>query len=100
VPLDELERTYLQRVLEITGGIIEGTGGAAEILQLRASTLRSRRKRLGFPRQSAKDHQLIVATHMTDYSACVIGNLKRTRNSLGHASHDWLTRYTNQHKTF
>jgi len=49
VPLDELERTYLQRVLESTGGMIEGTGGAAEILKLKASTLRSRLKRLGVP---------------------------------------------------
>ena len=49
VPLDELERTYLQRVLESTGGMIEGTGGAAEILKLKASTLRSRLKKLGVP---------------------------------------------------
>ena len=39
MPLDELERTYLQRVLESTGGMIEGTGGAAEILRLKTSTL-------------------------------------------------------------
>jgi formate hydrogenlyase transcriptional activator len=49
VPLDELERTYLQRVLEGTGGLIEGSGGAAEILKLKASTLRSRLKKLGVP---------------------------------------------------
>ena len=29
--------------------MIEGTGGAAEILQLKASTLRSRLKKLGVP---------------------------------------------------
>jgi formate hydrogenlyase transcriptional activator len=49
VPLDELERTYLQRVLESTSGTIEGRGGAAEILKLKASTLRSRLKKLGVP---------------------------------------------------
>src|ERR1700730_1439686 len=49
VPLDELERTYLERVLESTGGMIEGSGGAAEILKLKASTLRSRLKKLGVP---------------------------------------------------
>jgi transcriptional regulator with GAF, ATPase, and Fis domain len=49
VPLDELERTYLQHVLESTGGMIEGNGGAAEILKLKASTLRSRLKKLGVP---------------------------------------------------
>jgi transcriptional regulator with GAF, ATPase, and Fis domain len=49
VPLDELERTYLERVLDGTGGLIEGSGGAAEILKLKASTLRSRLKKLGVP---------------------------------------------------
>ncbi|MCU1275213.1 MAG: sigma-54 factor interaction protein [Bryobacterales bacterium] len=49
VALDELERTYLQRVLECTGGMIEGSGGAAEILKLKPSTLRSRLKKLGVP---------------------------------------------------
>ena len=49
MPLDELERTYLQRVLESTGGMIEGSGGAAEILKLKSSTLRSRLKKLGVP---------------------------------------------------
>lgn len=46
VALDDLERAYLERVLENTGGVIEGKGGAAEILKLNASTLRSRLKKL------------------------------------------------------
>ena len=49
MPLDELERTYLQHVLESTGGMIEGSGVAAEILKLKAPTLRSRLKKLGVP---------------------------------------------------
>jgi transcriptional regulator with GAF, ATPase, and Fis domain len=45
--LDEMERNYIQEVLQHTGGVIAGKGGAAEILDLPASTLRSRMKKLG-----------------------------------------------------
>ncbi|MCU1266496.1 MAG: domain S-box [Acidobacteria bacterium] len=44
---EEMERHYLQEVLKRTGGVIAGKGGAAEILNLPASTLRSRMKKLG-----------------------------------------------------
>jgi formate hydrogenlyase transcriptional activator len=47
VPFSELERAYMERVLESTGGVIEGNEGAAEIVKLKASTLRSRLKKLG-----------------------------------------------------
>ncbi|HEY0544772.1 MAG TPA: sigma-54-dependent Fis family transcriptional regulator [Pyrinomonadaceae bacterium] len=45
--LEEMERRYIQEVLQTTGGVIAGKGGAAEILDLPASTLRSRMKKLG-----------------------------------------------------
>jgi len=45
--LDEVERRYIVRVLEATGGQISGAGGAAEILGLHANTLRYRMKKLG-----------------------------------------------------
>lgn len=47
VTLDEMERDYIEQVLKHAGGMIAGRGGAAEILGLPASTLRSRMKKLG-----------------------------------------------------
>lgn len=47
VSLEEMERQYIQEVLRQTDGMIGGKGGAAEILDLPASTLRSRMKKLG-----------------------------------------------------
>jgi two-component system response regulator HydG len=47
VTLDEMERSYIREVLRNTGGVIAGKGGAAEILGLPPSTLRSRMKKLG-----------------------------------------------------
>jgi two-component system response regulator HydG len=47
VSLEEMERTYIRDVLRQTNGVIAGKGGAAEILDLPASTLRSRMKKLG-----------------------------------------------------
>lgn len=47
VTLDELERDYIEQVLRHTGGMIAGKGGAADLLGLPASTLRSRMKKLG-----------------------------------------------------
>ena len=46
VTLAEMERNYIQTVLHRTNGLIAGKGGAAEILDLPASTLRSRMKKL------------------------------------------------------
>ena len=45
--LDEVQRRYVLKVLQKTKGQIEGPGGAAEILQLKPSTLRSRLQKLG-----------------------------------------------------
>jgi PAS domain S-box-containing protein len=50
VSLAESEARYIRRVLEHTGWAIAGRGGAAEILDLPASTLRSRMKKLGIER--------------------------------------------------
>jgi formate hydrogenlyase transcriptional activator len=45
--MEEMERTHIEEVLRRTGGQIGGAGGAAEILGLPVSTLRSRMKKLG-----------------------------------------------------
>jgi DNA-binding NtrC family response regulator len=45
--LEEMERAHIRRVLEATGWVIEGQGGAARILGLNASTLRGRLRKLG-----------------------------------------------------
>ncbi|MDQ3686257.1 MAG: hypothetical protein M3430_11760, partial [Acidobacteriota bacterium] len=45
--LEENERRHIEEVLRHTKGLIGGAGGAAEILSLPVSTLRSRMKKLG-----------------------------------------------------
>ncbi|MBO0723164.1 MAG: sigma 54-interacting transcriptional regulator [Blastocatellia bacterium] len=45
--MEEMERDYISEVLNHTKGMIAGKGGAAEILGLPPSTLRSRMKKLG-----------------------------------------------------
>ena len=57
--LEEHERAYLHQVLEATGGRIEGRRGAAAILDVHPSTLRSRLQRLGLAQ--AKWHDLARA---------------------------------------
>jgi formate hydrogenlyase transcriptional activator len=47
VSMEEMERAHIEEVLRHTGGQIGGAGGAAEILGLPVSTLRSRMKKLG-----------------------------------------------------
>jgi transcriptional regulator with GAF, ATPase, and Fis domain len=47
VSLEERDRQHILDVLRHTGGLIAGKGGAAEILGLPPSTLRSRMKKLG-----------------------------------------------------
>jgi two-component system, NtrC family, response regulator HydG len=47
VSLQEMEKVYIEKVLQHSKGHIEGKGGAAEILDLPPSTLRSRMKKLG-----------------------------------------------------
>ncbi len=50
VSLAENEAFYIRRVLQHTNWAVAGKGGAAEILDLPASTLRSRMKKLGIER--------------------------------------------------
>ena len=45
--LDEAQRRHILKVLELAGGQIRGEGGAAELLGVKATTLRSRMQRLG-----------------------------------------------------
>jgi formate hydrogenlyase transcriptional activator len=45
-----VERDHISRVLERTGGVIEGAKGAARILDMHPNTLRSRMKKLGLRR--------------------------------------------------
>jgi len=45
--LEQIERDYIVRVLTDANWLIEGGGGAAEVLGLKASTLRSRMLKLG-----------------------------------------------------
>lgn len=54
VPLDEYEKLYLERVLEHTGGVIHGKKGAAYLLGLKPTTLRSRLDRLGVEYRKAR----------------------------------------------
>ena len=48
--LQEAERLHIVAVLEKTNWIIGGSNGAAEILKINPSTLRSRMKKLGIER--------------------------------------------------
>lgn len=50
VSLDEIQQQHIQQVLKETGWKINGAGGAAEILQMKPSTLRNRMKKLGIKR--------------------------------------------------
>jgi DNA-binding NtrC family response regulator len=47
--LAAVERHHILEVLRRTGGVVSGPRGAAEILKINASTLRSRMKKLGIP---------------------------------------------------
>src|SRR5687767_4946015 len=51
--LEEVEREYISRTLENTGWRIEGPNGAAKILGLNPSTLRTRMMKLGIQRRRA-----------------------------------------------
>ncbi|HJR59426.1 MAG TPA: sigma 54-interacting transcriptional regulator [Vicinamibacterales bacterium] len=45
--LDNVQRAHIRAVLSMTGGVVEGTRGAAAILGLHPNTLRSRMRKLG-----------------------------------------------------
>ncbi len=51
--LEEIDRTHIVEVLQRTGWKIDGTDGAALLLKLHPSTLRSRIKRLGIRRSAS-----------------------------------------------
>jgi formate hydrogenlyase transcriptional activator len=51
--LKATERKHIQDVLASTGWVIEGSNGAAAILKINASTLRSRMRRLGVKRPNS-----------------------------------------------
>ena len=51
--LDEHEKAHIRRALDEAAGKIHGPGGAAELLGLNASTLRSRMEKHGMARQSS-----------------------------------------------
>jgi len=44
--LNELERQHILKILQRTGGVVAGDGGAAQILGINSNTLRSRMKKL------------------------------------------------------
>jgi transcriptional regulator with GAF, ATPase, and Fis domain len=48
--LEEIERSHIQRMLSTTLWRIEGRRGAAELLGMKPSTLRSRLRKLGIRR--------------------------------------------------
>ena len=48
-PLDHMIRTHIQKALDMSGGKVQGPGGAAEILRIHPNTLRKRMQRLGIP---------------------------------------------------
>jgi PAS domain S-box-containing protein len=52
----DMERTHIVAVLEKTGWRIAGTGGAAEVLGMKRTTLRAKMKKLGIKR-SSKTHE-------------------------------------------
>jgi DNA-binding NtrC family response regulator len=49
--LEDMERAYIERVLDATNWQVEGEGGAAQVLGLNPSTLRGRLRKLGIRRR-------------------------------------------------
>ncbi|HOW54611.1 MAG TPA: sigma 54-interacting transcriptional regulator [Syntrophorhabdaceae bacterium] len=47
--LQDVEADHIRRILEMTGGRVEGTGGAAELLGVNPGTLRHRMRKLRIP---------------------------------------------------
>jgi formate hydrogenlyase transcriptional activator len=54
-PLDEKEREYILKTLRYTDGRVRGTGGAAELLRIKPTTLESRMKKLGIEKRFVID---------------------------------------------
>ena len=55
LPMDEIQRRHILKALEAAGGQIRGSGGAAELLGMKATTLRSRMERLGLDPRCRRD---------------------------------------------
>lgn len=55
LPLEEYERRYLVQVLDLTSGVIHGPQGAASLLKMKPTTLRSRLEKLGIKRRRSED---------------------------------------------
>jgi PAS domain S-box-containing protein len=55
--MDEVQRRHILKVLEMAGGRIRGSGGAAELLGLKPTTLRSRMQRLGLDPKRPRDER-------------------------------------------
>jgi DNA-binding NtrC family response regulator/ligand-binding sensor domain-containing protein len=54
LPLAEMERRYIQQALKHTSGVIHGPKGAAQLLQLKPTTLRSRMEKLGIRKRQPR----------------------------------------------
>lgn len=48
-PLDQVVSDHVRHALSLTGGRVQGDGGAAQLLGINASTLRARMRKLGIP---------------------------------------------------
>jgi PAS domain S-box-containing protein len=55
--MDEAQRRHILKALEAAGGQIRGSGGAAELLGMKATTLRSRMDRLGLDPRRPRDEK-------------------------------------------
>lgn len=58
VTLEELERDYITQVLEAKNWRVSGPKGAARLLGLNPSTLRSRMKKLGISRYISRNREI------------------------------------------
>jgi DNA-binding NtrC family response regulator len=47
--LDDVVEVHIKRILEATGGKVQGKNGAARVLGVNPSTLRNKMKKLGIP---------------------------------------------------
>jgi len=60
VTLEDMERHHILKVLEQTGWRISGERGAAKMLNINASTLRSRMEKLGIKKWSLSDKKALA----------------------------------------
>jgi formate hydrogenlyase transcriptional activator len=55
--MDEVQRRHILKALDASRGLIRGSGGAAELLGLKPTTLRSRMERLGLDPRRLRDER-------------------------------------------